>query len=79
MITCRLVVQRLGDLVEGQVPSESRDLVEGHLEGCPSCRAYLAGYRLTIHLSRRLPCPPLPPGLAGRLDILLREWKEGKF
>ncbi len=79
MITCRHAVGQFGDLVGGSLPSELRELLQRHLEDCPDCRAHLEGYRLTVHLAGRLPCPPLPERLAHRLRALLDEEMTNPF
>ncbi len=73
MITCRELAELLFDLVAGQLPPEHRENVEQHLGLCPSCVAYLEGYRLTVQMTRQLPRPTLPPELARQLLALLGE------
>ncbi len=73
MITCRELAELLFDFVAGQLPPEHREHVERHLDLCPSCVAYLEGYRLTVQMTRQLPCPSLPPDLARQLRALLEE------
>jgi anti-sigma factor RsiW len=73
MSTCRDVAERLAEFVGGTLLPEGRAALEHHLEGCPSCRDYLGGYCLSVHLGRDLPVPPLPGGLARRLRAMLEE------
>lgn len=70
MITCRDFVDELGNLVGGHL-EELPGQLEQHAEGCPSCRAYLDSYRMTIRVCRQLPRPPLPEGLTRRLKEIL--------
>ncbi len=53
MITCRTVVLRLWKLTDDTEPVKHRRSLERHINDCPSCRAYLDGYRLTVQLVRR--------------------------
>jgi anti-sigma factor RsiW len=71
MITCRELADLLIDFSSGDLSPEHREHVEAHLGHCPSCVAYLEGYRLTIEMARELPRPPLPPNLARQLRALL--------
>ncbi len=71
MITCRELAELLSDFVAGQLPPDCREHVEQHLGRCPSCVAYLEGYRLTVQMTRQLPHLTLPPGLAQQLLALL--------
>jgi anti-sigma factor RsiW len=73
MITCRELAELLFDFIAGQLPREHREYVEQHLGLCPSCVAYLEGYRLTVQMTHQLPRPPLPPDLARQLLALLEE------
>lgn len=71
MITCRELVELLIDYVSDEISPEHRIHFELHLMRCPPCVAYVESYRLTIQLSRQLPCGPLPPELAQRLHAAL--------
>jgi hypothetical protein len=73
MITCRELGEFLFDFEAGQLASEHREHFEQHLRLCSSCVAYVESYRLTIHMTRQLPRPPLPLHLAQRLRALLHE------
>lgn len=64
-ITCRQLIDFILDYVEGTLAAESRAEFERHLGVCPSCVAYLEGYRRTIELGRaalnaRIPAPDEP-------------------
>ncbi len=78
MITCRELVELLFDFDSGQLPADRRGHVEEHLRLCPSCVAYLEGYRLTIQMTRQLPRPPLPAGLLRQLRALLEEGRRSQ-
>jgi anti-sigma factor RsiW len=73
MISCRELAEFLIDFVSDELPAEHRDHIEQHLKLCPPCVAYLESYRMTIRLTRRLPCAPLPPELEKRLRAVLEE------
>lgn len=67
MITCRQLVELLIDYVSGELPPEHQERIQQHLRDCPPCEVYVSTYRLTIQLTRKLPCQPLPTHLAERL------------
>lgn len=52
-ITCRQLIEFILDYVEGTLPADQRNEFERHLKVCPSCVAYLDGYRRTIDLGRK--------------------------
>jgi hypothetical protein len=68
-----MVVERLWKLVSEDERAREHAALQRHLEECASCQAYLNGYRLTIHVCKRLHCPLLPERLAQRLLELLEE------
>ena len=73
MITCRELAELLIDFVSDELPPEHRTHVEQHLKRCPPCVVYLETYQLTIRLTRKLQCHPLPEHLADRLRRALEE------
>jgi anti-sigma factor RsiW len=73
MMNCRQLAELLIDFVSGELSPEMAERIQKHLRCCPPCEIYLETYQLTIRLTRRLPCTPLPPELAGRLRTVLEE------
>jgi anti-sigma factor RsiW len=71
MKTCKDLADTLYELVEGEVALEVRRALELHLAHCPPCAVLVETYRLTIHLSRKLPPAPMPPGCLARLQAAL--------
>ncbi len=67
VITCRQFEEFVMDFVEGSLPPDHKRLFELHLRTCHECRQYLARYRATVALSRRLgeqnPLSEIPRGL----------------
>ena len=57
-MTCKEILEFLGDYIAGELPPEQVALFERHLEICSSCRAYLASYRETIRLARAAATAP---------------------
>ena len=72
-ITCRELVELLVDFVTGELPPEYHQRIERHLQRCPPCVTYVETYRITIQLTRRLPCQPMPPSLVAKLRQALAE------
>jgi anti-sigma factor RsiW len=73
MITCRQLAELLIDYVSNELPEEHRARLEQHLHRCPPCLHYVESYHLTIQLTRKLPCAPLPDELVQRLRTALDE------
>jgi anti-sigma factor RsiW len=72
MITCRELVELLVDFVAGELPPKLQEHLEEHLQWCPPCMTYLETYRMTIRITRQLPCKPLPEALVQRLHAALK-------
>lgn len=54
LITCRQLIDFIGDYVEGTLDDGSRMEFERHLGRCRSCQAYLETYRQTMAAARTL-------------------------
>jgi len=51
-ITCHELIDFIGDYLDGSLSAEMRHEFERHLGVCPSCVAYLEGYKQTIRLGK---------------------------
>lgn len=71
-MTCQELVDLLCDFIAEELSPERRAHIEQHLQKCPPCVVFVETYRLTIHLTRKLPCTELPPHLAQRLQAALQ-------
>ncbi len=54
MINCREFENFMIDYIEGSLPKQQRRIFEFHLKLCRECRDYLAAYRRTIEVSKRV-------------------------
>lgn len=52
-MTCRDVIEFLGEYIEGALPESERALFEEHLSLCRDCVAYLNTYRQTVLLEKQ--------------------------
>lgn len=51
-LTCREVVDFLGEYLDGDLPSAQCAAFESHLADCPDCVTYLRSYEETVRLGR---------------------------
>lgn len=51
-ITCRELIDFLADYLDGTLSAAMRHEFERHLKVCPSCVAYLEGYKETVRLGK---------------------------
>ncbi|MEX2146225.1 MAG: anti-sigma factor [Candidatus Rokuibacteriota bacterium] len=73
---CRQIAELLGDYLDGSIPSQLRDLIDFHIDGCQPCVAFMNTYRGTIGATRTLPHIPVPPELKQRLLTVLRRSRD---
>jgi hypothetical protein len=66
-MTCRELAELLDGFVAGELPEEHCRQIQDHLGICSPCIHYVETYRLTIRLTRQLPCPGLPAHVERRL------------
>lgn len=77
-MNCRELAELLMDYLDGTLPPEHHQQMETHLQKCPPCLTYLETYRITIQMTRRLPCQPMPPQLVERLKAAFIEIRGGE-
>ncbi|HUP62475.1 MAG TPA: zf-HC2 domain-containing protein [Thermoanaerobaculia bacterium] len=51
-MTCREVIERLIEYVDGTLGEDERAMFAHHIERCASCHAYFESYLATIRLIR---------------------------
>lgn len=82
-ITCRELIEFLGEYNSGELSSPSRGEIDRHLADCPSCVAYLDGYRRAIALGKdalqlcgdQAPLGSPPPDLLNAVREAMRKAK----
>jgi hypothetical protein len=70
---CRRIAELLGDYLEGTLPKRTAELLEGHIDGCPPCVAFVNTYRGTVNATRTLQDVAIPPELKARLLTFLEQ------
>jgi predicted anti-sigma-YlaC factor YlaD len=73
MYSCKEVVKLLSDYIDGECSSEDKALIEGHLEDCPNCIAFVNTFRKSISMAKNLTYPDIPNDLRERLHRVLDE------
>ena len=76
---CRELVERVSELIDGELDADTRAHLEQHLLICPDCVEYVREVRQTIGWAAALADPPAPATEASSLDTKLlrafRSWK----
>jgi anti-sigma factor RsiW len=76
-LSCREVVEILGDYLDGAMTPEDRARLEQHLADCDGCTAYLEQLRITVRLSGRLSEEAVSPEAMAPLLEAFRAWRRG--
>jgi len=69
-MTCRELVEFLGDYLSDELPEAVRVAFDRHLAGCVDCTAYLRSYEETVRLAKAVcaePEGPVPEGVPEEL------------
>ena len=74
-LTCREVVELLGDYLEGAMPAAERARLEEHLAECEGCTTYLEQLRATIRLTGTLTEASVSPEASAALLAAFRAWR----
>src|SRR5918992_1007863 len=74
-LTCRDVVERVNDYLEGALTADELALFEQHLSSCDGCDRYVDQMRLTIETVQRLRWDDAPTGTRDELHAEFRRWK----
>ena len=76
-LSCREVVEILGDYLDGAMTPEDRARLDEHLADCEGCTAYLEQLRTTIRLTGRLPEEAVSSEAMAPLLETFRAWRRG--
>ena len=68
-LTCRELVERIGDHLEGSLPARERIRLEQHLVVCEGCAGYADQLRTTIQLVRTTSSTGSHPRASGRCSV----------
>ena len=75
-MNCKELVELLLDFIADDLTPERRAELEQHLGCCGPCQAYFETYQITIQLSRKLCCRPLPESLEQKLWAVVKEMEK---
>jgi len=75
---CREMFARLSEYIDGELDPEICAVIEGHMDDCAPCEAFLESLRRTVDLARDLPPHELPEGVARELVEAYRRTRESR-
>jgi anti-sigma factor (TIGR02949 family) len=64
---------RLSEYLDGELPEDLCELIEGHMDGCPPCQDFLKSLENTVRLIKTAEAPAMPEELR---RAVLKAWKE---
>jgi len=70
--TCQECLDLLTDYVDGELPSDLQGRLEEHFGDCQPCEDFVATYRATSSVCRKVLARTMPESVAARLRSFLR-------
>ncbi|MET0801282.1 MAG: zf-HC2 domain-containing protein [Actinomycetota bacterium] len=75
-LTCREVVERFTEYLDGASTAGGRERIERHLAECLGCTRVLAQFRTTIEITGKLPEDPVPRDQREATRHFFLRWRE---
>lgn len=70
---CMEIFARLSEYLDGDLPEDLCERIEGHMEGCPPCQNFLKSLENTVRLIETTEAPAMPEDIR---RAVLEAWKE---
>ena len=77
-VTCRELVERLTDYLDGVLPAEDCAEIERHIVICRGCSNYVEQFRSTIDLLGRIAADEPDDAQASTALAIFRAWLAGR-
>jgi anti-sigma factor RsiW len=77
VIDCQVVKEKLGRLLDGELPRKELSVVRSHIEGCPGCQQELGTIQALSAALDALVAPPVPAGTADLIMVRVRQQGAG--
>jgi anti-sigma factor RsiW len=74
-MTCKRTAELLCDYQEGMLDADDKEVIDSHMAQCAQCRAFVATYRATTALCKKVLSAAVPSDLEGKLMSFLRSHK----
>ncbi len=71
--TCQDCIDLLADYVDGALPTELKAKLDAHFTACPPCEDFVATYRATTSVCRKVLARAMPDSVATKLHAFLRQ------
>ena len=68
---CKEIFARLSEYMDGELPADLCEKIDGHMGDCPPCQAFLRSLKSTVRLVEAVDSPRLPDDA---LRSLRRAW-----
>jgi len=57
---CKKIFAQLSEYIDGELPADLCDRIDGHMDDCPPCQAFLRSLKSTVRLVEEVESPRLP-------------------
>lgn len=73
-MTCRQVIEAMGDYLDGAAPADDRPQIESHLANCPHCSEFRLQIEAIILAARRVQPDTITNDERDELGAVYRGW-----
>lgn len=77
-VTCEDAIEVLSDYVDGQMDGSTKAAFQAHFADCPPCLDFLATFKTTLVVSKKVCDEQIPDEVRTRLRSFLKEKCSGK-
>jgi predicted anti-sigma-YlaC factor YlaD len=70
---CREIEELSDDFIDGELPADTRLLVDHHLQHCNSCRELISDIQMVINSAKELAQKPIPSAVHNRFREALKK------
>jgi len=73
---CKEIFARLSEYMDGELPDDICERIDGHMEDCPPCQAFLRSLENTVRLVEDQQPPRLPDDIRQSVLDALKRYNE---
>ena len=73
---CKEIFARLSEYLDHELPQDLCERIEGHMDGCPPCQAFLESLARTVRLVEDQSTPTLPDDVRESVRAAWRRYRD---
>jgi RNA polymerase sigma-70 factor (ECF subfamily) len=76
--SCQQIFEKLSEYLDGDLPPDLCERIDGHMADCPPCQSFLESLRRTVKLVERIDAPAMPDEIRASVREAYERYKDGK-